>query len=356
MDGTLGVAEHDVVLTYRGGRLPLGQFPRASVSSLRYGRVVDDISTCDVEVALDARCCGLAGEVRSWGHEIHVLRDGVEVWCGPVVIADVGRDNAKFTAWDVLGWLKVRAIEHRLDYTGANRADLSTIVQAIIVDVLTPDDPNLLPYLTVTASAIEGERLMLRGRSMAWDDVAELSRTGVDVTAVGRRIVVSGEAISTAPLATLTSEHFLDELRVVERGDVAATRWRVNGSGLTVLVGGVDAFYGLIDGLVDEPAIRDATSATNAAQNRLDVTYPAPLYVQVPEGARLSPKAPLPFDNLVPGALCNVHVTDLCRTVAQTMRLQSVEVSSDGNDTDRVAVTLAPVGATEGVVAVEGGA
>lgn len=355
MNGVLGVAEHDVVVTYRGGAMPLGQLPRSAVANLSYSRVVDDVSECKVDVAIDPRCCGLVGQMRTWGHEIHVLRDGVEVWCGPIVVADIGRDDASFIANDMLAWTKKRFIQHRLDYTGAAAADLTTIALAILNDVMTPDDPNLLAYVQSTASNIVGERLMVRGRSIAWDDLSELARTGLDFTTVGRAVIIGGESIITAPLATLTAEHFLDGLRVVERGDLGATQWRVNGSGVAALVGSTDPFYGLLEAIADEPAIRDVASATVAAQNRVDVTYPVPLYVQVPENARLSPTAPVPFSHLVPGALCQVAVDQLCRNVNQAMRLQSVSVDSSPQDTDRVAVTFAPVGATEAAAIVESG-
>jgi len=351
MPGFLGTAEHRVTFTYRGATLPLGALDTKQITSLDYTRVLDDTSTCAVEVQIpggSSECCRVLGDLRSWGHEVHVWRDGVDVWCGPVVNVTLRRDTATILAADVTAWLDKRLVHSTLDYTatGLGAADLATIAAAVITDAFAPDDPNVLPYLTVALAGVVGERLIEAGKSRSGDELRELARTGVDYTAVGRRIVLTGEVVTTTPLATLLQDSFLASLEVVERGDLAATSWRVVGDGVTGTAAVVEPFYGLLEDIVDEQSVRDTASATAAAQTRLDASNPVPLFLVVPEDARLSPNAPVTFDQLVPGAVTRVLVSDYCRQVDQFMRLQRVRVASTPDSLDAVQITLAPLGTT----------
>jgi hypothetical protein len=336
---TYAVQFHD-----REGRRPFRD--AIEPDTLEWGRVLDDTSEARITVpVVDADCCATMGAIRTWCNDMSIYRDGTDlVWQGPVAKITYGRDSTEVIARDVTSWLSRREIPTTLDYTaaGLGAADLSTIAGAVVRAAFTPDDPNVLQYLQVSPSGVVGERKYLADTVYAGDELRELARTGVDFTTLGHRIIIAGE-LPFARLNQLADDHFLVDLEVIEDGLSAASRAIVLGEGVTGKAGGVGP-CGLLTRIEKEEAIKDQASAAAEAAAIVAAGSPAPLILNVPDGARLAPEAPMTIMELVPGVIAPVASTQTCRSVNADLRLTHLSVSFTASEGEQVKVTFAPVG------------
>jgi hypothetical protein len=339
----LGCAdEYAIAIMDREGRAQLGELVNASAAS--WGRLLDDTSEAVVTVPYQGpECCDLLADANPWCNELALYRDGLLVWQGPIETIDYGRDDTVITAKDVTAWLAHRVIKMLLDYspTGKGAADLVTIAEALVRHGLGQDDPAVEQYLLTRLSGISGERKYPADGSTVYDELAELARTGIDFTAIGRRIILAGE-MPLGRLAQLADGHFAGELRVVKDGRQAASAATVVGKGVTGRAGGVGP-CGLLETLVSEQEILDQPSATAEAEAIVKAgTFPVRL--QVPDGSALVPEAPVGINELIPGIVVPVVSTETCFDLAADLRLQRLQVTFDAEAGERVAVSLVPVG------------
>ena len=137
-------------------------------------------------------------------------------------------------------------------------------------------------------------------------------------------------------------------MEIEERGLESATKWVVQSDIARGVAGVVDPYYGLIEQLAEESQIEDDDQAALVAVNRLKASNPAPLYINVPDGARLSPDTPICFEQLVPGTLVNVNVRNLCREVYSQLKLTAVRVHVPDDGDEEVGITLSPLGTAFG--------
>lgn len=341
----LGCAgDYNVLVTTRTGTQNLGELP---INALSWSRVQDDTSEATVTVPTVGRqeCCDLLSRMRAWGCEIHLYRDGSEVWSGPLITGAHAPTQTVLTARDVLAWGDKRGNRTAVDYS-VTGADLSEIAQAALSAAFLLDDPNLLRYLVVRDTGITGQRTYAAMAQYVGDILRDLAGSGLDYTALGRSIVLSGEG-SLGRTSVLTEAHFLVDLQVVEDGLSAATNTTVVGQGV-VGTGGAPGPYGQLDYIVFESNIIDQASADAAAALLAAEGWPTPLYVTVPDGARLAPDAPVTIADLVPGVYIPITVTNTCRPVSTAMRLTKVGITFSPDGGESVAITTVPT-ATEGV-------
>lgn len=353
----LGCPDYQVIATSRCGQVTVCELD--NINSLDYGRVMDDTSEAIIVMnlqgdGLDENCCECVGGLRSWIHSVMIFRDGSLVWGpGPVVNILYQTEQVTVTARDVTAWLDVRLIHNDLDFFDANPL---SIAQALINDAMAPNDPcnvagRVFAQSPPTAPpGIDRSYTSEDPSQYAGDAFRELARTAMDYTTIGDRIIL-GSPLSFGPYVTLTGEDFLGELEIEERGLEAGTKWVVQGDAVTGAAGGSDPYYGLIEQLADESSIEDEDEAALAARNRLEASNPAPLFINVPDGSRLSPESPVCFEQLVPGTLVNVNMTSLCREVYARLRLTSVKVHVSDSGDEEVGVTLSPLGTTFGEAA-----
>lgn len=341
--GVLGCADSYAAAFHdRTGAVPAGE--EVEPVRVEWGRVLDDTSEAVVTLpGDDPECCGATKDVHAWCNDLSIYRDSELVWQGPVVRITSSADQTVVTARDVTAWLARRLVHHLLDFTASGRgaADLAVIAEAIITDALADDDPGILPYLLTLTSGVADERLIEPETAYAADELRELARIGLDFTALGRRIILAGAA-PLARLGTLTDEHFVPAPTVIEDGLSAVTRAVVHGTGVTAAAGGAGA-CGLLEHLAKEDQIVGQEAAQAEADALVAAGYPTPLILDVPDGARLAPDAPVTIADLVPGVIVPVTVADLCRPVAADLRLTRLAVTYDAGG-EEVKVTLAPVG------------
>lgn len=339
----LGCAEeYAIAVMDRTGRSQQGELVNAS--ALRWERVLDDTSEAVVTVPYQGPdCCELLAAAHPWCHEIAVYRGGLLVWQGPIVSIDYGREETVISAKDVTAWLAHRVIKTLLDYSAAGYgpADLVTIAAALVRHGLAQDDPAVEQYLLTRPSGVTGERRYEPNASTVLDELAELARTGVDWTALGRRIILAGE-LPLARLSQLNDDHFAGELRVIKDGRQAATAATVVGKGITATSGGVGP-CGLLETLANEQEILDQASARAEAEAIIKAGT-NPIRLQVPDGSALVPDAPVEINELIPGVLVPVVSTETCYDLAAELRLQRLQVTFEAEAGERVAVSLVPVG------------
>jgi hypothetical protein len=335
------VAFHD-----RTGAVPVGT--ALEPTSVAWGRVLDDTSDAQAVVDLASpECCETLSSVRTWCNDMSLYRDGSLVWQGPVTEIEYVGDQVTISAKDVTAWLARRVIHTAMDFTtatGSGPADLASIAEALVRDAFAPDDPGVLAYLTVTLAGILGERAYDVNQGYTGDELRELARTGIDFTAIGHRILITGEG-SLARLATLDDEHFAGPLRIVEDGLAATSRAIVIGEGIMAESGGVGP-CGLIERLIKEDAIKDVDSAQSEADSLVAAGTPTPLYLEVPDGSQLTPDAPVGIEELVPGVTIPVASTQTCRDVSAVLRLTKLAVTF-GSGGEAVAVTLTAPNASD---------
>lgn len=366
-DLELGCGEYRVLITNRRGSLLVGDITNA-LSQLTWGRILDDTFEADLEMEWSGSdtsddCCATIGNARTWIHGLLVLRDGEVAFFGPLTDVDIKSQTAVFKARDVTAWFDARVLHDTHEWTGKDILDGAV---ELITDAISPDDPcEIIPNLTIARqlpAILTDYDYHIVNSSYCGDVIRDLARIGLDYTAVGTRVIL-GNPIEYGPFVTLQDTDFQVDVDLEEAGLQAATKWYVLGNGVAGAAGGIDPYYGLIERIVSEDTITDVTSANTAASGRLAASNPAPLFVNVPDGARLSPKAPVLINQLIPGTLFRVRLRELCRDVSTVKRLTSLKVVVSNTLDESVQVTLAPIGilASEaqstitGIAGVEGG-
>lgn len=352
----LGCGEYRVVIVNRCGTSVLCDVTQ-NVTGLAWGRVLDDTSQVQFTVGLtgdeSTACCNCLGDTRSWIHSVVLYRDGKQVWGpGPITNILYTRSQVVVTARDISAWLDARVIHNNYDFRDTA---VTTVARTLIEDALSPDDPcDLLTALSVTRSA---DPTLINKKAdtnsgYAGDVLRDLARNYLDFTVIGTRLLVA-EELQFGPFATLRDEHFLVDLEVEERGAETATKWWVagddiSGDGVLGSCGGHDPFYGLIERIVSEDSVKTQANADQASCNHLRGSNPTPIYVNIPEGASLSPEAPVCFEQLIPGALYDVILEGYCRRLRVRALLTALTVTLDPDE--KVGVTLAPKAISEETV------
>lgn len=312
---------------------------------LTWGRSLDDVSQATVQVPYN--CCGKLADVRSWRSELHVIRNGDEVWCGPITLMPGCRSGTTIIAEDMFAWLGKRVIHLAHAFPASTPVQ---IAEALIRDGLAPDDPGLLEFLTIIAGGTNQERDYAANSAYVLDSLEDLAKGGIDFTAIGRRLIVMPEGHVLGQTSLLTCENFLGDLCVTDDGGDAATRTVVTGKApddTTVIsgsAGGTDPYYGLLEVLLNDDTVKTAASADAQATGLLASSKPNRLLVQPPSGNALDPKAPVCIDQLVPGVEVPLVIDCTCRESHQAMRLIKLDVTVDSNG-EQVVPQLSPVDA-----------
>jgi hypothetical protein len=351
------------------------------LQSIKWGRKLDAYSEATVVVAkktAGAACCRALGNVHTWGHEVTVYRDDQLVWQGPITTKTETRTTVQLDCRDMLSWLDHRNIQppHNT-VTGLNEyffptpgSDTALILARVIADAFPLTDalrnPGLTEYLVCPASgtASTTDHLWADSATVA-TVVNDLIQAGLDMYTVGRAIhFATTVSLAELPAVRLTQDDFLTELSVVEDGLDAGTR--------AVLVGGqpVDAlgnpitntandvapvigasgpvagqpFWGQLDTLSSSPNTTDPTVAAGIARAIRASQFPPPLDIVVPDGATLSPTAPVTVQQLTPGRPVLVALTDYCTPVSQVFKVNELDVTWTSDQAAPEAVQVSLVG------------
>lgn len=327
-----------------------------NMTFLKWGRELDNDSEVELTLHLEGDaggkgCCECLSNLRTWRHELMVVRGGDVVWGpGPLVTISIQRHIAHIVARDVTAWLDVRLIHNPYEFVGV---DLTTIAQTLIEDALLLGDAVQIPratrdacildYATFTASGKYTDFTIEANKRSAGEVLRELASQGLDFTVVNRALYV-GADFAFGPIGPLRDDDFAEDLLAAEHGLAAATKWWVSSDNAQGSAGGVDPYFGLIErGVEGQPAATSVTDLSREASDRLQGTNPPPFIVTVPSEGQLSPGAPVCSETLIPGTLVDLAINELCRPASLRERLTSLRVVLDEKG-ERVGITLAPLG------------
>lgn len=356
------------------------------MSNISWNRKLDDISDATVTIPLaigaggKRPCCGCTGDLEPWCHELHIFRNGAEVWTGPITNITYGFTETRIDAKDVLVWTLFRVPELTLDYTintdgtpvvaGNGLTEVTDIALDILKLAYADEDPCVFDFIFQT-DVEYGKRptpfvigpKFTKFSGSSFDHLTELASLGLDFTTLGRRIILSAAGtIDRKPIGLLTDQHILGEVAVSKngllmgnrafvryRGDDTAEQCAANAAaGLTPFqgfpcpaLGQADEFcYGPLEILRDDTTEFGIKTANITAAAYADAGKYAPRTLEFPFGTRLSPDAPFGINDLVPGYRMTVGLQNLCFDVFQDFRIQEVDYSYDVSGEEQIGLTL----------------
>jgi len=331
-----------VLLQTRGGQFVLSELnPEESGG---FERRLDKTSGLKMSATISGNlgdlCCEDFDQTRQWAVEARVMRDGRDAWVGPVTDIDYSYGKIEFLAADLTAWWDRRV----LPTSRFTQVDLANIFKAYHDQALATDpSPNFI--VDPTLIGILGDREISGGDYVyASDALSELSRTGIDWTAYGRRILVGGEEIPVDPQVVLSDEHFTEPPIVKARGSEQANVVIVKGKGVTGIARNQEHidYYGELVRVFTEAEIEDQLSVNQSAQTRLDLLKDG-LYVETGRASVLRTTAPVTLPELIPGIVVRVRAEGTCRKVTQDFRLESVDVGFGG----QVSIKFQPIGTVD---------
>lgn len=347
-------------VTGRGGSPVRMEVP---YSSLQTAFVLNNSGSANLSVPNDgtsrSACCELFAEVEPWQDEIVLYRDGQLAYVGPLVTM-IGRiDGGDLRSNDLFHWFENRFLES--DFHGDG--DVADIFASIASLALEPEN-SMNMTVTTRPVGIQGTR-DFKGLEFhrAADLLRELSRTGLDFTMDGRRLLGGGAEIfeNAAPLilhddgvldaeVTIDGTAFATDVAVF--GGTSVNDFSAPGDERLVFATGRATTgterYGLVQRSFTELYIKDGGSADANASARLDSMQPAPVRVR----ATLGPEAAFEWNDLLPGRRMDVRLKQAagCIEVMEVMRVLNVNVSvnvSDESQTEQVSIDLVPSGTTD---------
>lgn len=443
--GRLGCGVPTVFITSRCSGQMTCQIDLADIIRLSWTRILSDVSEAEVEIGLtgdsEQTCCQCLAEIEPFCHELHIWRDGEEVWVGPIEAIRYERERVTIKARDSLAWMDVRIpfedVDFETNFTGTitdspltaiattvNSAGFSALpaVVAQLPEINIVIEPNTVNREVVRVLAHTGGATSLTviraqhgtdntehafaspwrqgGLQGAEEDLAYLAQTivflgfeqdildgntceisnmhvtkvnsdfkyyqerfnqtyleilinlaqnsAMNVTALGRTIVINGSSLSLTPLGLLNDEHIMGDIEITKDGKIMGNRYWVHWDG----DGGIPSVaekpvaerycYGLIERIRDGSGIPLAIDAQETAQSYVDASFIAPRVVEIPDGSRLSPDTPWTINQLVPGARVDVAITRLCLSLVSSFLLTGVSVEYSESDGESVGITLIP--------------
>lgn len=351
-----------------------------NITTLEWNRILDGISTAIVEVPVAIGsggtnpCCRCLADVEPWCHELHIFRNGEEVWCGPILRVTYGFTKVTIEAQDVLGWLVVRISEGAIDFGVTDSdgdgtpdvaaAEVTDIALQILNIAFEEEDPCVLEYvlqtdLTQRPTSIGPVAVRFEAfADTAYDQLDSLSAMGLDYTTLGRRIILSvdGENEGQRVARTLTDQHIMGEIEVSKDGLLAANRvysrylnddtsaqCTADGSAIVPCpaVAESEQFcYGPIEIVRDDASQFNFNTALQIAQKYADSGSPIPRTVIFPGGSKLSPDTPFGINDIIPGNIMRVVLTNLCFDVAEDFKIQELTYSINAQGEEEIGVAL----------------
>lgn len=326
-----------------------------NITDVEWDRRLDAVSEATVKIGLsgglDGACCECLNELEPWCHELHITRNGVEQWCGPITKVVYTYNEVIISAVDMIGWLGVKI--PAADSTFAVATNLTDIAygtaNSIFNVAMIEEDPcYLLPaYFSAFANAITGLRTYKAFGATSLDYLNDLAHSGLNYTTLGRRVVLSGEITQLTPLIILRDEHILGEVEIVKDGTLAGNRYYVhykNDLGIpSVYTHPTSYCYGKIEKMLTNDTITTGANATTMAQAYANATFVAPRTLEIPAGSKLNPDTPWTIQDMVCGARVDVQISGLCFKIQQSFTLSAMKLVETASEGEQILITLVPI-------------
>lgn len=379
IDGaTLGCGKHTVEIYRRGGKRRVGEL--TGISYLDYNRVRDDISTARVVVRDWSVDCGnLMKNLQTWAYEIVIYRDNGysvdRVWEGPITLLTYEVDSVTIDAKDVMAYPYRRIIKQAMNDTQLG-STVTDRAMRIIQNVMAPDDPNVLPYLSPIFNDDDTKqyRSTPAFSRTAFDEIDDMAaNAGLDYTAVGRSILLWSTKHRIGTLPEFKDADFGSPPIVSEYGMSMSNYYSVSdGNGIhgeasRLGADDIDEVYGRVEmlsstwasdtqaeqGTYTQEGLQTVIeSFSDSAERSISERYPPPVVVRVPDNTSLNPDAVISIQQLVPGVVIPLRSQSTLRTVVGNQKLDSVKVVEQA-DSEVITVTMSPFNRDDGAVVEE---
>jgi len=338
--------QHRAFIYERGGQNLITEIE--PLSAVRWQRIRDDVSVAEIKVPTHY-CCEILGDVRTVKHELHLVRNDLPVWEGPITRIEYEFDQASIFAADVL-WQSTRTvINEGYSQASPNIGNVINRMDWLLRDkcyALHGDPWNVLPHLhphnhpgdpTTT-------RVVNAWQFYVWEDFDKYAEDyGADYCTVGRDIHYFDLNLAWKIIPPLDENYISQFPRVVEYGNQAATRGVVSNShGYAGIFENPDpaliAEWGHVDWLISNegdgqpdniPTPEEIASWTATAERNIADRIPPPVAIVIPANTTLLPGSPWLMEDLVPGAWFQANVTRLCREVSEYQRIHEVVVTEE---------------------------
>lgn len=332
------------------------------VVSANWSRELDEVSEAEVKCnfsgTTDFTCCECLAETEPWCSELHIWRDGVEVWVGPIIQLEYTYDTVTIKANDSLGWLAVRIPPGNIDYTdippGIGPADLADIAENVLIVAFAEDSPEFTCEIDNLFKVDTGEvtqRFFEGFNETALDILSDIAEAGLNFTTLGRTIVLTGDDAPLTPLILLNDEHIMGDIKITKDGTSQGNRYYIHfddDDGIPAIAEAADFYcYTAIERIRDGDGLTDQATAEDLAEIYVNASGIAPRTVDIGSGSRLSPDTPWTINQMVCGARVDVAVTRLCLNLTQSFILTGVQVSYDAGGGEEVGITLTPINNVE---------
>ena len=334
--------QHRAFIYERGGQVALGEV--TPLMQVRWSRKRDDISDAFALVAAN-ECCELLGSLRTILHELHIMRNGVIVWQGPITRLEYEFDQVSIYAEDVLWQAKRMVLLQGYDQTFPNIWNAVDRMHWLVWDncyALDGDPWRMNGHL----HPVHGSTDPLTSRSInpyqftVWEDFDRYAEnSGTDYTVMNRDIYYWDTHYAWKILPDLDDRYMSQFPRIVEYGNEAYTRAFVtDGNGHVGSYTENDPAYnayGNVDKLISntdnanirEPSAEDLAQWSDTARRNVTSELPPIVDIAIPFNTTLLPGSPWSMEDLFPGAWFRCTVTHVCRQHSEFQRLDNIQVS-----------------------------
>lgn len=316
----------------RGGDVLLDEL---RPTSLTFQRRVNQQAVASATVP--AGSSGVLGGLRSWAHELVVVRDDEVVWCGPIVKPKWAGDDVTLPAPDVgLGWLSVRDVVQDQSYANT---DVSRIAARIVADTLAIENSMGLTVIEHGGIGADAEFQRRQHQKVA-DALNSLVAKGLRYTTHVRRLLLG--AVSEPPLI-FTDDSF--EKPNIEEGDAASKVTAIGAQTMGVnepveaAHGGTSSEMGLVERTINDQRVTTQDSAIAMSAMALSDSKPPPVIV-----SGVLKAAAIRFNDLIAGRAAVAKLDSLDRVVDESnLALLQVDVTIQAGQSEDVSIVLGPL-------------
>ncbi|MCD6056573.1 MAG: hypothetical protein K0R44_45 [Thermomicrobiales bacterium] len=362
-------------------------------SNITWERVLDEISTASVVVPDEwggVACCAKYGGLKPWRYGMTIERDGMPVWKGPVT--SVARSDGRITisCSDTFSRFRKR-LATRTESLRFVSNDVGQMFAYILnVSARVPTDAFVFNVPQPAVGVAITRNVVAREFNYAWDVVEDLLDSSIDAYVLAGVPVVFQPNVGWLFIGPLNEQYYLNTEQaaaVTSGGDTVygmftqeafteIPQWTINGMaqantgwapGADSGQGGFRKFWtAQIDDDLPYDSVLDIVETAelyragegevepddSAFQRRVDsLVALRAIAPAVIDSVSLSAEAPVNVENLRPGSIWTMDVFDACwGQLLAAGRVKRVRGSVQAGEDEKIAVTLQPLGYTEGAL------
>lgn len=321
---------YDAILYQVGGQIELVDLS-ADTTKIQWERSMDDMDKGTVTIKPSSvGCCGKIPHIRPYLHEMSLVRDGHDVFIGPVTIGPSGI-RPDIVAGGMTDWFDVRFVRDFYDHTGAE-VPTSQVIDELVRSAMLPAEPGVLAHMeNVTNSTPNDRKTSITPvvHEMLWDDhLSRMVGTQTHMSTHGRRVSFWPARTALRYMGVLTDVDFANPAPIYRDGRIYATAAAVwnsdNDSPAGGYAGGIHPDWGILV----ERAERDdkATTATAAYGAAKLVSLEVPLRSSDANGFRLefTCDSTVQFHLIQPGNTFDIELSQGCLPFSALMQVTKV--------------------------------